>query len=104
MDLYDLVYRFKTSFVAHVRKNHTRKRRRDFKAYLESISATINDVTVLEDEVFISSLNKMLTNEDDQKHKSWDDQSTGHIDTLNQSKVKGFSFFSYRAMIKTSNQ
>ena len=74
----------------------------DFKAYLESSgSATVNqDVTdILEDENY-HSLNKMLTKEEPETQSSRDkefyDQSTQNtLDTLNQSKVNGFPFFSY---------
>ena len=74
----------------------------DFKAYLESSgSATVNqDVRdILEDENY-HSLNKMLTKEEPETQSSRDkefyDQSTQNtLDTLNQSKVNGFPFFSY---------
>ena len=74
----------------------------DFKSYLESSgSATVNqDVTdILEDENY-HSLNKMLTKEEPETQSSRDkefyDQSTQNtLDTLNQSKVNGFPFFSY---------
>ena len=74
----------------------------DFKAYLESSgSATVNqDVTdILEDENY-HTLNKMLTKEEPETQSSRDkefyDQSTQNtLDTLNQSKVNGFPFFSY---------
>ena len=74
----------------------------DFKSYLESSgSATVNqDVTdILEDENY-HSLNKMLTKEEPETQSSRDkefyDESTQNtLDTLNQSKVNGFPFFSY---------
>ena len=74
----------------------------DFKAYLESSgSATVNqDVRdILEDENY-HSLNKMLTKEEPETQSSRDkefyDESTQNtLDTLNQSKVNGFPFFSY---------
>ena len=74
----------------------------DFKAYLESSgSGTVNqDVRdILEDENY-HSLNKMLTKEEPETQSSRDkefyDESTQNtLDTLNQSKVNGFPFFSY---------